>query len=92
MGELELRRCEVLSNIRHDQIADKMMGTWKAVHFSDIKKGQIFRLFDAPGGTPLDANLRIWENGSSVCVALSDATPTEPEGNSVVESLELAGW
>lgn len=88
--ELELRRCEVLADVEHSPTGDKVSATWKAKPFSELKKGDVFRLFDAPGGTDLDANLRIWENGSSVCVAMTDAAPTEPEGNSVVQTVELA--
>lgn len=88
-GELKLRRCEVLTDIEHSPTDDKVSATWKDIPFSELKKGDIFRLFDAPGGAALDVNLRIWENGSSVCVALGDATPIEPKGNFVVQTIEL---
>jgi hypothetical protein len=84
--ELKLRRCEVLDDIQGGPSESKVRGEWEEVPFKDLKKGQVFRLFDDNEDVPPV------EDGTSVYVALSNAAPTEPEGNYVVQSLELAGW
>ena len=84
---IKWRRCEVLSNIRWRPSESEVHGEWKEALFQDLKKGQIYRLFDS--GTASDPPI---EDGSSVSVALSDASPTEPDGNYKVQSLELVGY
>jgi len=85
--ELKLRRCEVLYDIQGGSSEFNIRGSWDETPFKNLKKGQIFRLFDDAGGDNPPT-----EDGRSVCVALSDASPTEPLGNHVVQSLELVGW
>ena len=89
--ELKLRKCEVLTNIRSDPTGRDMDAVWEERPFKELKKGEIFRLYDLYDGNA-DSTTRAYEDGSSVCVALTDAEPTEPEGNFVVQSLELKGW
>lgn len=86
--ELKLRKCDVLTNIRHDPTGRDVDADWEEREFKDLRKGEIFRLYDLFDGE----NDRIYENGTSISVALSDAEPAEPEGNSVVQCLELKGW
>jgi hypothetical protein len=86
--DLKLRKCDVLTNIRHDPTGRDVDAIWEERLFKDLKKGEIFRLYDLYDGK----NDCIYENGTSISVALTDAAPTEPEGNSVVECLELKGW
>lgn len=80
---LSLRKCEVLSITQNGADHTMVKGEWEEVPFAKLKKGQIYRLFDSDYK---------FENGTDVCVALTDAAPTEPDGNFFVESISLAGW
>jgi hypothetical protein len=88
---LTLRKCEVLSKIRSEAGDKDMDAVWIQTPFSELKKGNIFRLFDDNLGQG-EEKKSWYEDGSNVCVSLSDAAPTEPKGNFVVECLELVGW
>lgn len=52
------------------------------IAFGQLMTGDQFRLYDQPGGT-------VYEDGSKTYRALSDAAPTEPEGNFMVHSEEV---
>lgn len=81
--ELVLRKCEVLSNIQAPASGGEVTGTWKDTALIDVKKGQIFRLFE-PDGEPT-------ANGE-ISFAVGDAYEVEPPGNAGIQSEPLAGW
>lgn len=58
------RRCEVIRN-----------DVWTECHMKDIKKGDMFRLFE-PDGTQVEGPTQ-----ENCWVAASDATPVDPPGN-----------
>jgi len=83
---MELRKCEVLKISQNGVDHSMVKGEWEETPFKDLKKGQIYRLFDTDQIGPA------FETGIDVCACLSDAAPAEPDGNHFVESISLAGW
>lgn len=68
---------------RHDDV----VGSWRAASFRDLKKGDVFRLFESSGEPDISV-----EGGPQVCVALSDAAAVDggdEEKNYAVQSLPL---
>lgn len=86
--DLEMRKCEVCE-FRGSPSSSLVKGVWIEKPFSELKEGQVYRLFDLEedlDGSPQD------EKGASIHLALTDAKPTKPDGNWVVESIELVNW
>jgi hypothetical protein len=52
------------------------IGKWEIIMFSELKQGDNFKLYDS-----IDGDKPIYEDGSHVYIADSDAEPWPPEGN-----------
>jgi hypothetical protein len=74
----EIRRVEILEEIREDPETFKVSAHWSQIPFVDLKKGHIFRMFE-PEGDSVDEG--------EVCVALTDAGP-EKEAPENVKTLD----
>jgi len=80
----DIRRLEVLDGIQSKTDEYEVTAHWSQIPFADLKKGQIYRMFE-PGGEPVD--------DGEVCVALGDAQLEDgEEENFSVQSLALPGF
>ena len=71
----------------------RVTGYWKEITFSELKRGDVFRLWDTDKDTGTLKPDHLNEDGHhDVCVATSDAKKCEPDGNYVVESFHLNGF
>jgi hypothetical protein len=65
----------------------RVTGYWDEVKFTDLRKGDIFRLWD-PDGKPD----HMVDGYHDVCVALADPLPQDDESKFSVESLHVNGF